>query len=164
MEVPRNMKELYTAIRMFGSYRAFIYGFALIASPLTSLTCGNKFKNPDGTPNTEWKRQLIKWGPKQDQAYKHLKAIIASPPVLAFPDFSLRFYLYMDASKIGFAFAIHQRFPKSINSTCSAMELIAIGSGNNNEWQSALEQDKILDQFTKMSKTTKIIVSTKTTS
>lgn len=104
MKVPENMKELYTAIGMFGSYRAFIYGFAIIAAPLTSLTIGNKFRNADSSPNIDWQKKVLRWGPDQQKAYDDLKRIIASPPVLTFPDFSLPFFIYMDACKIGFAF------------------------------------------------------------
>lgn len=145
MKIPETMKELYTAIGMFGSYRAFIYGFAIIAAPLTSLTTGNKFKNPDGTPNVEWQRKKIQWGPEQDRAYKELKAIIASPPVLAFPDLSLRFYLYMDASKIGYAFALHQRFPKKSTSTFITMNEVELPESLDNafEWKRSLEQDPV---------------------
>lgn len=140
MKEPTNMKELYTAIGMFGSYRVFIHKFAIIAAPLTSITTGNKFRNPDGSLNRDWQSRQIQWGEPQRQAYKELKRIIASEPVLAFPDFKLRFYLYIDACKTGFALAIHQRFPK-VSSSFPIFEPIT--EETSEDWKKATLEDKL---------------------
>lgn len=153
MKEPTNMKELYTAIGMFGSYRAFIYRFALIAAPLTSITTGNKFRRQDGTLTKEWQSKPITWGEPQKKAYRELKALIASPPVLAFPDFSLRFYLYIDACKSGFALAIHQRFPKQNKETqlFPTFNLLddPVVNNNLNRWKSETQNDTLFGPIAK---------------
>lgn len=140
MREPKNMKELYTAIGLFGSYRAFIHKFALIAAPLTSITVGNKFKK-DGAKDGEWKTKPIAWGDEQRKAYAELKKIIASAPVLAYPDYSLRFYLYIDASKDGFALAIHQQFPKS--NELSHVTFQDVNPTETISWERELKDDKL---------------------
>ncbi|KAE8227823.1 hypothetical protein CF326_g7266 [Tilletia indica] len=115
---PTTLRELYHTMGLFGYYRSFIPGFASIASPLTELTRGWRYERlgdrsrlvaEDGSPaNAD--RVEIPWGDEQQLAFDRLKQAIASPPVLAHPDPSRPYLLYVDASKEGFGAVLHQVF------------------------------------------------------
>lgn len=49
-------------------------------------------------------------GLRQDHAFSALKDPLSNPPTLAFPDFSLPFIVYVDASHDGVAACLHQPF------------------------------------------------------
>ncbi|KAE8206287.1 hypothetical protein CF327_g7584 [Tilletia walkeri] len=111
-------RKLYHTMGLFGYYRSFIPGFASIVAPLTSLTCGWRYERngdrsrlvgEDGSPaNAD--RVEIPWVEPQQVAFDRLKRAIASPPVLAHPDPSRPYVLYVDASKDGFGAVLHQVF------------------------------------------------------
>ncbi|KAE8217699.1 hypothetical protein CF319_g8269 [Tilletia indica] len=115
---PVTLRQLYHCMGLFGYYRSFIPGFASIAAPLTALTRGWKYERcgdrsrlvgEDGSPaNAD--RVEIPWGDAQQAAFDRLKNAIASPPILAHPDPSRPYVLYVDASKDGFGAILHQVF------------------------------------------------------
>ncbi|KAE8263181.1 hypothetical protein A4X09_0g7295 [Tilletia walkeri] len=115
---PRTLRDVYHALGLFGYYRAFVDGYAEIAAPLMSLTRGWRYESVgdrsrlirvDGTP-TSADRELVEWGEDQDRSFVRLKRAISSPPILAHPDPSRPYILYVDASKSAFAAALHQVF------------------------------------------------------
>lgn len=118
LATPRTLKELWHILGTFGYYRQYIPKFAIIAAPLTRLTKGTRFeKLPDGTwqppeisSASSSKAVLEGWGPDQDDAFSSLKEALSSPPTLAFPDFTLPFIVYVDASHDGMAACLHQPF------------------------------------------------------
>ena len=118
LATPRTLKELWHVLGIFGYYRQYIPKFAIIAAPLTRLTKGTRFqKLPDGTwqpreisSTSSGKTALDGWGPAQDEAFSSLKEALSTPPTLAFPDFSLPFIVYVDASHDGMAACLHQPF------------------------------------------------------
>ena len=93
---PKTKKELRSFLGFVGYYRKFVPNFAKICLPLTDLT---KKGQPD----------KINWGEAQDSAYKTLKHMLSSPPVLHLPDFSQTFYLRTDASEKGIAAILMQK-------------------------------------------------------
>ena len=93
---PKTKKELRSFLGLVGYYRKFVPNFAKICLPLTDLT---KKGQPD----------KINWGEAQDSAYKTLKHMLSSPPVLHLPDFSQTFYLRTDASEKGIAAILMQK-------------------------------------------------------
>ncbi|KAE8218414.1 hypothetical protein CF319_g7709 [Tilletia indica] len=115
---PNTLRQLYHTMGLFGYYRSFIPRFASIAAPLTTLTRGWRYERngdrsrlvgEDGSPaNAD--RVEIPWGEPQQTAFDQLKKAIASPPVLAHPDPSRPYVLYVDASKDGFGAVLHQVF------------------------------------------------------
>lgn len=44
---PRNLKELWHVLGIFGYYRQFILRYTIIAAPLTKITKGTRFKRMD---------------------------------------------------------------------------------------------------------------------
>ena len=113
LAAPRTLKELWHVLGVFGYYRQFIPKYALIAAPLTRLTKGTRFcKLPDGTwqPRGSLGNPALVWGADQEEAFATLKEALSSPPVLAFPNFTLPFIVYVDASHDGMAACLHQPF------------------------------------------------------
>jgi hypothetical protein len=69
-----------------GYYRRFIPNFSKIAKPITELLKkGNKYV----------------WSEACDEAFKHLKKLLTTSPVLAQPDTATPFDVYCDASGTG---------------------------------------------------------------
>lgn len=86
--VPKTKKEVRTFWGLTGYYRKFVVNYATLAAPLTELTKNN-------APNR------VSWTSQCDQAFKALKRLLCSSPVLRCPDFSLPFILQTDASDWG---------------------------------------------------------------
>ena len=80
---PKTPTKVRAFLGFTGYYRYFIKDYSLIAQPLLHLT----------KKATEWH-----WGDPQEQAFKRLKGIMCSKPVLLQLDFNKKFYLQTDAS------------------------------------------------------------------
>ncbi|KAE8223931.1 hypothetical protein CF326_g8116, partial [Tilletia indica] len=115
---PKTLRELYHVLGLFGYYRSFIPRYAQRSEPLTRLTQGWRWESvgdrtrlvrKDGTVASA-DRELLLWGPEQENSFVDLKRAIATPPVLAHPDPTRPYILYVDASKDGFAAVLHQVF------------------------------------------------------
>ena len=83
---PTTRKELRRFLGMAGYYRRFCANFATIAAPLTTLL---------------QKATSFKWEAKCENAFKMLKGMLSSHPVLAGPRFDKPFQLAVDASDQG---------------------------------------------------------------
>ena len=79
-EAPTTKKEVRSFIGLTSYYRKFVPNFSHIALPLTELT-------KKGQP------ERVNWGEAQEKAYRTLKQVLSSPPVLHLPDFSKSFLL-----------------------------------------------------------------------
>ena len=77
-----------------GYYRRFIKGFSKIAAPLNKLL--------------EKKKPLV-WTEECTKAYQELKDLLLKEPVVAYPDFSVPFRLYTDASNISLGAILTQK-------------------------------------------------------
>ena len=91
--VPKSLKEVRQFLGLSSYYRRFIRGFAEVAHPLHSLT---------------QKDAIFHWSSECQQAFKHLKDALVSPPVLAYPNFSKNFTLETDASIKGLGAVLSQ--------------------------------------------------------
>ena len=91
---PSNPQELQSFLAFAGYYRRFVQDFSRITRPLAELI------PPSTTKKGTKKKQLKewKWTDVEEKAFLHLKEILASPPVLAYPDFDLPFEVHTDAS------------------------------------------------------------------
>ncbi|EUB64742.1 Retrovirus-related Pol polyprotein [Echinococcus granulosus] len=85
---PTNQTELRSFLGLANCYRRFVKGFAKIASPLHNLTEKQAKKN-------------FKWEKEHGEAFKELKRMLCSTPILALPNFESSappFILDTDAS------------------------------------------------------------------
>ena len=85
-EEPTNLKDLQMFLGLCNYFRRFVPKYSEVARPLTRLTGSNAFH----TPFTE----------EEQVAFNKLKQALVSPPVLATPDFTQPFEVYVDASEI----------------------------------------------------------------
>ena len=97
MPAPRSVREVRSFVGTTSYYRKFIPDFAKIAQPLTALT--RKHAN-------------FHWDETCEASFQRLKAALASSPVLAFPDMSLPFTVYSDASDTCIGAVLTQNFPE----------------------------------------------------
>ena len=83
---PHNVKTVRSFLGLANYYRRFIKDFAKLAAPL------NKLLRKD---------QKFAWTPLCEEAFEALKSALTSAPILAFPDFTQPFHLFVDASNDG---------------------------------------------------------------
>ena len=94
-----------TFLGLVGYYRRFIKGFSKIAAPLNKLL--------------EKNRPFV-WTTECMEAYNELKELLFREPVVAYPDFSVPFRLYMDASNIGLGAILAQKQEGKVRIICCA--------------------------------------------
>ena len=83
---PKNATEVRSFLGLAGYYRRYVKNFAAIVGPLHALTR---------------KDTVFHWGPDCQDAFDCLKTLLTTSPITAFPDLSLPFRLYTDASSAG---------------------------------------------------------------
>ena len=83
---PKNATEVRSFLGLASYYRLYVKNFAAIAGPLHALTR---------------KDAVFHWSSECQDAFDHLKTLLTTSPITAFPDFSLPFRLYTDASTAG---------------------------------------------------------------
>ncbi len=88
-----NQMQIRSFLKMIRFFRNHIQGFLSIAAPITNLLA---------------KETLFVQKQEQQQAFKRLKQIISTVPVLAHPDFNRSFILYTDVSKKGLGVILAQ--------------------------------------------------------
>ena len=81
--VPKNPKQIKQFLGLAGYYRRFVENFSKIALPMTRLLR---------------KDEPFKWDQSCQKSFDELKTRLQSPPILAYPDFTKSFDLYVDAS------------------------------------------------------------------
>ena len=83
LKSPRNARQLRHFLGMVNFYRDMWRRRSHLIAPLTQLLGkGKKFK----------------WGKEHQQAFEEIKSAISKETLLAFPDFSKEFHIYVDAS------------------------------------------------------------------
>ncbi len=90
---PQNIEKVRYFLGLCGYYRPFIRGFARIVSPLTQLLR---------------KEVPFHWNAPQDKSFNDLKSALINAPALAFPDYSVPFSLYTNASALGLGAVLMQ--------------------------------------------------------
>uniref|UniRef100_A0A3B3HJB6 Gypsy retrotransposon integrase-like protein 1 n=1 Tax=Oryzias latipes TaxID=8090 RepID=A0A3B3HJB6_ORYLA len=93
-ETPQSRKKLQQFLGFSNFYRRFIRDYSSIAAPLTQLTSTN--------------RPFI-WDSAADAAFKRLKTLFVSAPILIQPDVSKQFIVEVDASDSGVGAVLSQR-------------------------------------------------------
>jgi len=94
---PTSVPELRYFVGLTGYYRDFIAHYAELSAPLTALTRKNA---------------RYVWSDACETAFLELKRRLASPPVLAFPDFARPFVLSTDSSKVAMGAVLSQPYPQ----------------------------------------------------
>jgi hypothetical protein len=83
---PTNVPEVRSFMGLAGYYRWFIEGFSKIANPITELQKKNK---------------KFVWTEKCVEAFRRLKELLTTTPILKVPDMDMDFLVCTDASKEG---------------------------------------------------------------
>ena len=91
--VPNNTTGVKAFLGLCNYYRRFVKGFAQIASPLNKLTS---------------KHAKFEWTGQCQEAFERLKQGLISAPILAYPDFTQPFHLFVDASQTGIGLTLGQ--------------------------------------------------------
>ena len=91
---PRTVKGLRSFLGLAGYYRKFVKGFSQIAAPLFKLLRNNI---------------TFIWTIDQENAFKRLKELLTSAPILIYPDFTKKFYVYINASDSGLGAVLSQK-------------------------------------------------------
>ena len=81
--IPKTVRDVLRFLSLSSYYRKFIPNFARTAHPLHQLTCKNV--------------QFV-WSPECHDAFRKLKEMLTTSPVLAYPEFGREFILETDAS------------------------------------------------------------------
>ena len=106
---PKNATEVRSFLGLTGYYRCYVKNFAAIDGLLHALTR---------------KEAVFHWGPEYQDAFDHLKTLLTTSPITAFPDFSLPFRLYTDASTSGLSSILaHVREGKEHIICCASCSL-----------------------------------------
>ena len=92
--VPANVKALRSFLGLASYYRRFIPQFSRIAGPLHALTKKNS---------------VFTWTAACQETFERLRKLLASVPVLAYPDFHVPFVLETDASVSGLGAVLAQQ-------------------------------------------------------
>ena len=98
---PKTKTQLRAFLGLAGYYRRFVPSYATVAAPLTDLL-------RKGSPNK------LEWGNVQEAAFRQLKAVLSSEPVLRLPDWNKQFIVRTDASDIGLGAVLLQEHEDGI--------------------------------------------------
>ena len=95
---PETNKQLYTFLCSMTFYRTCIPNYGDLTDELYTM-CQSK-------------KKFCVWTPRSLKAFTTLKQALVQAPILAFPDYTLPFLVHSDASNIGIAAVLLQRFAK----------------------------------------------------
>lgn len=84
--IPKTLKQVRGFLGLSGWYRRFILNFADVTHPITEILS---------------KKKKFEWTPAADEAFRKIKHLLTTAPVLKNPDFSKKFYIHCDASDFG---------------------------------------------------------------
>jgi hypothetical protein len=96
---PTEVSHVRQFLGLSGFYRKFVHGYSQIAKPLSDLT-----RKDSAGPNGEFI-----WSTAAEAAFKKLKEVLTSPPVLKIPDAAQgKFHVNTDASEFGIGATLFQ--------------------------------------------------------
>ena len=103
---PKTPEDVRRFLGFAGYYRKFVKDFSKTAAPLTVLM-------PTITKKKQGKRKKPSqkpwvWGDEQEIAFRRLKDILSSPPVLGYAEYTLPFELHTDASATALGAILYQ--------------------------------------------------------
>jgi hypothetical protein len=89
----RTVHQVLSFLRLTGYYRRFILNFSKIVKPITDLLK---------------KEEKFIWNAEHDEAFRTLKKLLTTSPVLAQPDITKSFDVYCDTSGTGLGCVLMQ--------------------------------------------------------
>ena len=96
---PKSSKEVKSFLDLVNFYRRHLPNFAIIARPLTALTRQDK-KSKKTLP--------FVWDDKCEASFQKAKELLITAPLLYPPDLTKDFFLWTDASGLGFGAVLEQ--------------------------------------------------------
>ena len=96
MQRPRTVTQVRSFLGLAQYYRRFVKGFSMIAAPLYECTKHGQ------------KREQVKWGEEQEEAFLELKRHLQNPGVMMHPNWDLPFIVDCDASQVGIGCVLSQ--------------------------------------------------------
>ena len=115
IQPPMTVSQVRSFLGLAGYYRRFIKGFSNIAAPLNRLL---------------EKSKPFEWTDECMAAYEKLKAVLLQRPVVAYPDFSIPFRLYTDASNVGLGVILAQQQEGKERIICCASRTLSKSEQN----------------------------------
>ena len=103
---PKMPQDVCRFLGLAWYYRKLVKDFSKIAAPLTVLM-PTTVKKKQGKRKQPSQKPWV-WGDEQETAFRHLKDILSSPPVLGYADYSLPFELHTDASAMTSGAVLYQ--------------------------------------------------------
>ena len=97
--IPKTVTDVRSFLGFPNHYQRFIRGCAKVARPLNALVS-------EGNANR--KKALVDWTDECQEAFKGLKDLCTSTPVLAYADYKKPFQLQTDASDLGLGAVLYQ--------------------------------------------------------
>jgi len=94
---PENWTDVQAFVGFVNFYRRFIQDFSTIARPLFDLTRSDHAWN---------------WGTKEQEAFKHLKMVVTTAPILASPQDSESFHIEANSSDFASRAILSQQLPR----------------------------------------------------
>ena len=113
--IPKNVGQVRQILGLVGYHRRHIQDFARIAKPLTDLLLDDSCKKeekgktvPKRNKGSVPSSKAILWTEEHQKSLNQLIDMVTSAPILAYPDYSQRFYLHTDASGVGLGAILYQ--------------------------------------------------------
>jgi len=97
---PTDAKSVRRFLGIVNFYRKHVKDMAAIARPLTALTRKDKQTG---------KFVLFEWTSQCEEAFCRLKSLLTTAPILHHPDLTKSFFLWTDASEVGFGAVLEQQ-------------------------------------------------------
>ena len=101
---PQTVYDVRPFLGFVGYYRRFIKNLSRIAKPIRKVITGLKNQSKRTA-----KKTTIEWTEAANSAFKHLKELCDSAPILAYPDYQLPFILHTDSRSEGLGAVLYQK-------------------------------------------------------
>ena len=102
LNAPTNLKGLKSILGSFAFVRGWLADASTTCAPLTDLLSSSA------------KKRGFHWGKEQEDALAALKLLVQTAPILAKPDYSRPFRIYVDASDVGVGAVLVQLLPNPL--------------------------------------------------
>ena len=96
---PKSAQEIKSFLGLVNFYRSHIRELGILARPLTELT---------RTDKSTGRTVPFQWSEACQEAFKEIKRRLSTAPVLRPPDLAKPFFLWVDASAVGFGAVLEQ--------------------------------------------------------